>query len=181
MLWHFKSTVHSFYRDTRGVAAIEMALVSMMLILGVLNVVDFGMYAYKKMEVADAAQVGAQTAWKTCDNASTMLPATQKCAGLNAAITTAIQSMSLGTGVTLAAGYPLEGYYCVNTSGALQVVGSLSSKPVDCTAAGNPGLTPGDYIQVAVTYKYASLFPNLTVMAALNISSITTTSWMRLD
>jgi hypothetical protein len=110
-----------------------------------------------------------------------MLPATQNCAGLNAAITTAIQSMSLGTGVTLAAGYPLEGYYCLNASGALQVVGSLSSKPVDCSAAGNPGVAPGDYIQVAVTYKYAPLFRNLTVMSALNISSITTTSWMRLD
>jgi Flp pilus assembly protein TadG len=181
MLWHFKSTVRSFCRDTRGVAAIEMALASLMLILGVLNVVDFGVYAFKKMEVANAAQVGAQTAWKKCDDPSTMLPATLNCAGLNAAITTAIQSMSLGTGVTLAAGYPLEGYYCLNASGALQVVGSLSSKPVDCSAAGNPGVAPGDYIQVAVTYKYVPLFANLTVMAALKISSITTTSWMRLD
>ena len=119
--------MRSFYRDTRGVAAIEMALASLMLILGVLNVVDFGIYAYKGMEVANAAQVAAQTAWKKCDDPSTMLPATQNCAGLNAAITTAIQSMSLGTGVTLAAGYPLEGYYCLNASGALQVVGSLSA------------------------------------------------------
>lgn len=170
-----------FYRDTRGVAAIEMGLTGLMLVLGVLNVVDFGIYAYKKMEVANAAQVGAQAAWKTCYDASSMLPATQNCAGLNAAITTAIQSTSLGTGATLAAGYPQEGYYCANTSGALQAVGSLSSKPANCSAAGNASVAPGDYIQVAVTYRYASLFPNLTVMSALNISSITTTGWMRLD
>ena len=99
---------------------------------------------------------------------------------IECAITAAIQSMSLGTGVTLASGYPQEGYYCVNTSGALQVVGSLSSKPANCSAAGNPGLTPGDYIQVAVTYNYTPLFANLTVMAALKVSSITVTSWMRL-
>jgi hypothetical protein len=109
-----------------------------------------------------------------------MLPATQNCAGLNGAITTAIQSTSLGTTVKLASGYPTEGYYCVNTSGVLQSVGSLSSKPANCSAVGNSNVAPGDYIQVAVTYSYAPLFSNLTVMAALGISSITTTSWMRL-
>ena len=101
--------------------------------------------------------------------------------GLNAAISSAIQSTSLGTGVTLVAGYPQEGYYCANTSGMLQAVGSLSSKPANCSAAGNANVSPGDYVQVAVTYSYTSLFPNLTVMAALNISAITTTGWMRLD
>jgi hypothetical protein len=111
-----------------------------------------------------------------------MLPATQNCAGLNAAITTAIQSTSLGTAVTLAAGYPQEGYYCVNTtSGALQAVGSLASPPANCSAAGNSSVAPGDYVQVGVTYGYSSVFSSLSVMAALNISSITMTSWMRMD
>jgi Flp pilus assembly protein TadG len=181
MLARYQPMLRLFCRDTRGVAAIEMGLCGLMLILGILNVVDVGVYAYKKMQVANAGQVGAQTAWSTC-NLSSMLPATQNCPGLNAAITTAIQSTSLGAAVTLASGYPTEGYYCVNsTSGALQAVGSLASPPTNCSAAGNAGVSPGDYIQVAVTYQYASLFPNLTVIAALNLSSITTTSWMRLD
>jgi Flp pilus assembly protein TadG len=180
MLARYQPILRLFYRDTRGVAAIEMALAGMMLVLGVLNVVDLGVYAYKKMEVANAAQVGAQAAWAKCDTGS-LLPATQNCAGLNAAITNAIQSTTLGTAVKLASGYPTEGYYCVNTSGALQAVGSLSSEPANCSAAGNPNVAPGDYVQVSVTYRYASLFPNLTVMAALNISSVTMTSWMRLD
>jgi Flp pilus assembly protein TadG len=180
MLARCQTKLRLFYRDTRGVAAIEMALAGLTLVLAVLNCVDCGVYAYRKMEVANAAQVGAQAAWKTCYDASSMLPATQNCAGLNSAITTAIQSTSLGTAVKLASGYPKEGYYCVNTSGALQAVGSLSSKPANCAAAGNPNLAPGDYVQVAVTCSYAPLFPNLTVMAALGVSSITMTSWMRL-
>jgi hypothetical protein len=180
MLSRYQAALRLFCHDTRGVAAIEMALVGMMLILGVLNVVDFGIYAYKKMQVADAAQVGAQAAWKTC-YLSSMLPVTQNCPPLNGAITNAIQSTSLGTAVTLTSGYPQEGYYCVNGSGTLQAVGSLASPPADCSAVGNAGVAPGDYIQVAVTYGYASVFPNLTVMAALGITSITTTAWMRVD
>jgi Flp pilus assembly protein TadG len=179
MLARCQTKLRLFYRDTGGVAAIEMAFAGSMLVLAVLNGVDVGVYAYKKMEVANAAQVGAQAAWKTCYDTSSMLPATQNCAGLNGAITTAIQSTSLGTAVKLVSGYPTEGYYCVNTAGALQAVGSLSSKPANCSAAGNSKLTPGDYVQVAVTWSYAPLFP-LTVMAVLKISSITMTSWMRL-
>jgi TadE-like protein len=180
MLARYQTKLRLFCRDTRGVAAIEMGLAGMMLVLAVLNVVDVGVYAYKKMQVANAAQVGAQAAWNTCD-LSSLLPATQNCPGLNATITTAIQSTSLGTAVTLASGYPQEGYYCVNGSGVLQAVGSLSSPPANCSAAGNSNVASGDYIQVAVTCPYASLFPNLTVMGALKISSIATTGWMRLD
>ena len=92
-----------------------------------------------KQQVQEAAQIGVQTAWKTC-NAPNLLPATQNCttsngaaANLSAALTSAIQSTSLGTRAALASGYPAEGYYCVNASGALQSVGSLSSKPTDCS------------------------------------------------
>jgi Flp pilus assembly protein TadG len=153
-----------FRRDARGTAAIEFAGSALFLVVGLLNAVDLGYYEYRRMEVENAAQVGAQ----------------QHCAGLNAAITTAIQSTSLGTAVSLASGYPTEGYYCVNASNALQSVGSLSSKPADCSAVGNASTTPGDYIQVEVTFTYAPLFNGLTVMSASGITSISMTSWMRL-
>ncbi len=166
-------------RDIRGTAAIEFAGVAMLLAVGVLNAVDLGYYMYQRMEVENAAEVGAQTAWKTCYDQSRMLPATTKCSGLNAAITTAIQSTSLGTSVSLASGYPTEGYYCVDASNALQSVGSLSAKPSDCSAVGNSNTSPGDYIQVGVTFNYAPLF-GITVMSAWGVTSISMTSWMLL-
>jgi len=176
-----------FVRDNRGTAAIEFAAVAMLLVVILGNVVDFGVYEYRTMQVEDAAQIGAQTAWKTC-NTTNLLPATQNCttsngaaANLNAAITTAIQSTSLGSRATLATGYPAEGYYCVNTSGALQSVGSLSSKPTDCSAAGNASASPGDYVQIAVTTAYSSLFPGFSVIGLRDASSISATSWMRLE
>jgi Flp pilus assembly protein TadG len=169
-----------FCRDTRGVAAVEFSIAAMMMIVGILNGVDVGLYEYRRMQVENAAQVGAQAAWKVCYDTSSMLPAMTNCARLNDAITAAIQSTSLGTAVSLTSGYPQEGYYCPNSSGVLQSVGDLSNKPANCSAAGNSSATPGDYIQVGVTYNYAPLFSNLTVMGAWGISSISKISWMRL-
>lgn len=170
--------LRSLRRDTRAVVAIEFAATGALLSVGLLNAVDVGYYVYRRMEVENAAQMGAQAAWKTCTQ--DLLPATQNCPGLNNAITTAVQSTSLGTAVTLASGYPTEGYYCVNGSNALQAVGSLSSKPSDCSSVGNANAGPGDYIQIRVTLSYAPLFPGVTVMSATKLSSITMTTWMRL-
>ena len=169
-----------FGRDTRGVAAVEFSIAAMMTIVGILNAVDVGLYEYRRMQVENAAQVGAQAAWKACYDTSAMLPATTNCANLNDAINAAIQSTSLGSAVSLSSGYPQEGYYCANSSGGLQSVGDLSNKPANCSAAGNASALPGDYIQVSVTYNYAPLFSNLTVMGAWGITSISKTSWMRL-
>jgi Flp pilus assembly protein TadG len=172
-----------FGADARGVSGIEFALIGTVLVIGLLNAVDVGYYAYRRMEVENAAEAGAQAAWKNCNNLNTtMLPATQNCPGLNSAITTAIQSTTLGTAVSLVSGYPAEDYRCANTSNVLQYVGPVSSPPpANCSAAGYPSATPGDYLQVGVTYPYQSLFPGLiSVMSASGVTSITKTSWMRM-
>jgi Flp pilus assembly protein TadG len=170
----------AFSRDDRGAAAIEFAAVAMILVTILGNAVDFGVYEYRTMQVQEAAQVGAQSAWSVC-NSPDKLPATQNCSGLNAAVTTAIQSTSLGTRAALATGYPAEGYYCVNASGMLQSVGSLSSKPSDCSAAGNANASPGDYVQIEVTTAYSPIFPGFSVVGLWGASSISATSWMRLE
>jgi Flp pilus assembly protein TadG len=174
--------------DARGTAAIEFGVTGLMLVIGLLNAVDVGFYIYRQMEVENAAEAGAQAAWNNCPNQSTMLPATQNCTvangaptSLNDAIDTAIQSTSLQKNVSRAPGYPTEAYYCVNSSNALQFCGSVSSKPANCSCAGNAAAGPGDYIQVQVTYAYSPLFPGpISVMSALGITSITKTSWMRM-
>jgi uncharacterized membrane protein len=113
--------------DARGAVAIEFAVAGLVLAGGILNAIDVGNYIYRRMEVEYAADVGAQQAWKNCSSQSSYLPATQNCAGLNGAVTAAIQSTSLGAAVSLASGYPEEGDYCINASSALQCVGSLSN------------------------------------------------------
>lgn len=171
--------LRKFRDDTRCVAAVEFALVALVFVTGLLNAFDIGRFAYQRMQVENAAYAGAQAAWKTCSDQTTMLPSTQNCPGLNGAVNAAIQSTSLGAAVALIPTGVTEGYYCVNTSNKLQLVGSTSNKPANCSAAGNASVTPGDYIQVGVTYNYRPMFP-MSVMGARGSSPITQTSWMRL-
>lgn len=174
----FRGALEALRRDRRGTAAIEFGIFATLLSLAVLNVTDVSIYIYQRMQVENATEMAAQAAWKTCDTKH--LPATTNCSGLNAAVTNSVQSTSLGTRVQLQPGSPFEGYYCVNSSNQLQLMNSVSSaKPADCSAAGNAGFTPGDYIQIQTTFTYAPLFPNLTV-GGLLATPITRTTLMRL-
>ena len=131
--------------DQRGVAAVEFGIFVPILFLALVNVVDVTIYLYQRMQVQNATEVAAQAAWKTCD--LTVLPLTTDCSTLAASVTAvqnAVQSTSLGTAVSLVSGSPSVGYYCVNSSNALQYVSNISSKPADCTAAGTPSLQPGN-------------------------------------
>jgi len=166
-----------FLRDRRGVAAIEFAFIAGFLSLAVLNVSDTGIYFYKRMEVENAAQMGTMGALKACDPIH--LPATVNCPGLNAAVTAAIQSTSLGNAVTLSGGAVSEGYYCMNSSNHLQYISSVSSKPANCSTAGMSALQPVDYLQVAVTFSYSPLFQGISV-AGLFATPITKTAMVRM-
>jgi Flp pilus assembly protein TadG len=161
----------------RGVAAIEFALFGGLLCFATLNVVDIFRYMVQQMQVANATQMGAQAAWKTCD--LPQLPATTNCSGLAAAVTNAVQSTSLGTSITLQVGSPSEGYYCVNASNALQYVSDVNNKPADCSVAGMPNAQPGDYISVQTTFAYAPLFSGITVAGKFP-TPIVKTAMMRL-
>jgi Flp pilus assembly protein TadG len=173
----FAGRTKAIWVDQRGVAAIEFAFFAIFLSLALVNVTDVSIYIYQRMQAENATQVAAQAAWKACD--LSQLPATTNCPGLATAVQNALGSTSLGTRVTLISGSPSEGYYCVNSSNALQYVSDVSSKPADCTAAGMPSLQPGDYIQVRTTFPYAPLFPGLSVTGTFS-TPINRTAIMRL-
>ena len=174
--------------DCHGVAAIEFAFIAGFLTLAVVNVSDISIYLFERVEGENAAPIGAMNALKTCvplvpaqspTPAPPQLPATLKCTGLNAAVTLAIQSTSLGNHVTLSGGAISEGYYCLNSSNALQYISSVSSEPADCSAAGMPALQPADYLQVTVAFNYTPLFPGISV-AGLFATPIQKTSMVRM-
>jgi Flp pilus assembly protein TadG len=168
--------IRRLHADQRGVAAVEMALVTGVLTVAVFNAVEVGRYAYVLTEVGQATQVGAQAAYVACD--SQHVPATQNCPGLNAAVTTAIQGTSLGSQVSLN-GAISEAYYCINSSNALVYASDLASKPADCSAYGNPGLAPVLYLQVHTAYTYAPIFNGFTIGNTFP-TSVRKTTWMRM-
>jgi Flp pilus assembly protein TadG len=157
---------------------IEFAIIAPILVVLIMNILDFSRLIWAHMQVDYSAQMGAQAAYKECSTGS-QLPATSSCPNLNTKVTSAIQATSLGTAVALASGNPTETYYCVSGT-TLQSVGSYSSppSPFNCSAAGSASTTPGDYIGVAVTYSYAPTFPGLTLATA---QTLTATSWERLN
>jgi Flp pilus assembly protein TadG len=157
-------------KNLDGNTMIEFALIAPVLVLLIVNILDFTAITWDQMETDYSAQMGAQAAYKSCSTGT--LPATSNCPGLTNTITTAVQSTSLGTAVSLAAGSPSETYYCVSGT-TLQSVGSYSSppNPFNCSAAGNAGVTPGDYIEVDVTYAYSPTFAGLSLISARTLSA----------
>jgi len=132
----------AIWTDQRGVAAIEFGFFGIFLAAALANVTDVSIYVYQRMQVENATQVAAQAAWKACD--LPQLPATVNCPGLATAVANALKSTSLGTRVAMMAGSPSEGYYCVNSSNALQYVsiqtGNLYGDGVELRALGRPAL-----------------------------------------
>ena len=173
--------LRSFRDDHRGVAGIEFALVAGVLCILLLNGIEVTRYAYTVMQVQNAAQIGAQAAWKACDPTKE-LPATTQCASLTDAIALAITSTTLGDGVKLQENSPKEAYYCLNNANALIPDAGipLANKPTNCnTIAGAQAGQPGDYIRVDVTYDYKPLFLDFTV-GKLFGSTISKSTFMRL-
>lgn len=177
MLPRFSPSLSRFRRDTSGLAAIEFSLIAGFLTIAALNATDVSVFLYDKMEVDNATQMGAQAAWATCD--LNHLPVTTRCPAMGAAVTAAVQSTSLGNAVQIQTGFPSDGYYCVGSAGALQHVSDYSSPPNNCTAAGSPGTTPAEYVQVQVSYTYSPIFKDLTIVSLLP-TKITSASWVRL-
>ena len=164
--------------DQRGVAAIEFGLVAGTLAFVMLNCTDAARFYVQRMQIENAARMGAQAAWNSCDVSK--LPATTKCTGLNTAVTNAVQSTSLGTAVTVQGGSPTEGYYCVSSAGVLTLVSAVSAKPANCASVGSPTSQPGDYVKVSATFTYSPLFGGISVGSTLP-TSITSTAMMRLQ
>jgi Flp pilus assembly protein TadG len=158
--------------DNAGNALIEFAIVAPILVLLLLNLFDFSSLIWSRMQTDYAAQMGAQAALKTCAGGALPAMTSGNCSGLNAAIASAIHGTSLGSGVSLASGYPTETYYCVSGT-ALQSVGTYSAppNPFDCSAAGNSAVAPGDYVAVQVSYSYNPAFTGLSLATSQTLTS----------
>ena len=175
-------------RETRGAAAAEFAMVVLFLILPLINIVDFGVYAYSRMQVENAAQMGAQTIWSSCNNLTKRTPAAIGSNGSCAAstsptVTTWVQQTSLGTPRDRDGRHRAlllhhhRGDAAVRDGhrwrGQPHQRASATGEPAKCAVSAtltNPsdtGATPGDYISLGVTYTYPPLFSAASIVSAL--------------
>lgn len=171
--------LNRLHRDNRGLAGIEMAIGLMVLTVICLNGVELAKWFYARMEVQSAAQMAAQNAWKACDTSH--LPATVNCSGLSTAISNSLAATRLRTSITQTSSSPVEGYYCVNSSGVLTLVSQVpAAKPSNCSTVGDSTHAPGDYLTISVSTNYSPIFGGITVGRYLP-SPITSTNSVRLQ
>lgn len=184
----FSSRVRALREDSSGLATIEFAIASTVLLLGLLNGLEAARYSFQKMEVANAVHAAAHAVWNACDTKH--LPALSNCTGVNTAISNGLQSTSLGTGVTLSTttvsgktvSYPLEGYYCLTTAGVLKKeVDYTGTKPSNCSAEGDSAHAPGDYLVIKAQANYTPLFGSKVTVGSLFAKTLTSTSTIRLQ
>ena len=167
--------------DSSGMATIEFALATTILMLGLLNGLELARFSHQKMELKQAVHSAVHAAWNACD--TRRLPAKTNCPGLTTAISNGLQSTSLGTSVSLSANYPAEAYYCLNSSGALRKVAEYNeTKPADCTAVvSGDTRKPADYLTVQATYTYTPMFGAKLTFGNLMATTLTSTSLIRLQ
>ena len=178
----FKPAFHKrLATDTSGLATIEFAMASTVLMLSLLNGLEVARWSFQKMEVANAAHSAAHAAWNACDTKH--LPAKTKCAGLTTAVNNGLQSTSLGTAVTLTStSYPSEGYYCLTSAGVLKREASYTAtKPANCSAEGDTAHVPGDYLIISATYTYTPMFGTGLTVGSLLPATLTSSSSIRLQ
>lgn len=173
------------YRRTEsGSAAMELAILTGLLILPTLNVVDIAVYIYQQMQTHNAAEMAAESGFENCR--TQYLPASSNCTATNSkykitfsqAIDNGIRETTLANAVAL--NNVSEGYYCSTTSNTLEAVNSTSQT---CSSASNPAepnAVPGDYILITATSTYRPMFKGLTVTAFLP-STIRKTVWIRMN
>jgi Flp pilus assembly protein TadG len=168
-----RSALLRYLHDDHGAAAAETAIFVLVLAPIVLNLAELGIYVYKRMQVENAAQAGAQAAWATC--AKPPASATN-CPYIASAVLAAVQGTSLGTDVTWSnsPASTAAGYYCPD--GASNSFISVASGTT-CT---NTGSGAGYYVRINVSYNFQPLFTGFTV-ASLLPTPITRSTWMRLE
>lgn len=132
--------VRAAARDTRGVAAIEFGLMIPLLSLMVVSVTDIGLAVYRKMQVEDAAQAGAQYAIAHGFDAS----------GISSAVTSATNS----TAITASPG-PVQFCGCPTSAGV---------STVSCGTVCTGGVQAGTYTTVSAQATYYTLI-NYQVIA----------------
>jgi Flp pilus assembly protein TadG len=136
--------------DTSGVAAIEFGIVVPILVLMVVAVVDIGMGFYRKMQVEDAAQAGAQWAVKNGFDAN--------------AITSAVTSATSAPSISVS---PTPVQFCGCATGS-----TISTATCGTTCSG--GVQAGTYTTVSAQMTYNTILPYGVFPSTYNFSSQST-------
>jgi Flp pilus assembly protein TadG len=194
--------LQAYLADASGAATVEFALALVFLTIPMLSIVDVGVYTYDKLQLENAGQMAAQTAWAICSsyayrpvtvNCNNTKNSTETASPTNAqtAIASAVQQTALGSQVTVSS--ILESYDCVSSTGVLTQMADCGSGSSACTGTFSSPITttmpsacatsgkttwataPTDYLAVTVSFTYKPMFPGVSVASLLPATMTKTT------
>jgi len=173
MMAILKLSARRYARETSGMAAVEVVFWLAALVPALFNIVDLGTYVFQRMQVENAAQMGAQAAWAACES-----PPEDGCGSVdavNTAVAAALASTSLGDKVEQS-GELEEGYYCPDPDAAAkdQTLVAVTDGTSTCAS----GAKAGYYVKVVATYPYAPIIATVSLATLLD-GDITQTAWSR--
>jgi Flp pilus assembly pilin Flp len=203
----YNRSVRRFLMLTDGASAVELALITPLVVIPLFSVADLAIYTYNRMQVEFAAQATVTAVQRACGFTNVPVTNTTKCSAsvlngqtLKGVIDTAAQSTSMGSRITVAntcsSGsncWDIESFYCLNGSNKLvEVAGTTRGKisttggtgtaastaATNCTGAGGGAQKPGDYINIKTTYNYTPPFRGIS-LGSLLMGPITREAWLR--
>ena len=130
--------ISRFCRASQGVAAVELAVIAPVVIMGTLCAADLGRFALEKTWVIYAASGGAEYAVVHGFDAS--------------AISAAAASAAPVSGISIAPA-PSEYYGCATATGV-----TASTQGATCPSGSSTGGTAGEYVSVTATMPFAAIF-----------------------
>jgi Flp pilus assembly protein TadG len=167
-----------FGSDRSGAAAVEFALWLGASFYPLLNVVDFGLYSYDRLQVENASQMAVQSVSTACGQLAPP-PVLTNCRNVSGFTTDSMilaraQSTSLGSLVTVSAEYE-----CQATDSSTLSVTKIPTSAASPVCPGSSGSYSGDYVGVVTTFTYVPLFKAVTITSILG-TTISRTYWMRM-
>jgi Flp pilus assembly protein TadG len=145
-------------RDRRGVAALEFALCSPLLLVMLAGLSDLGLAVRSQMQLASGLANAAGYTYTYYQTNGTV--------ATSAVLTAIVRDTSQLTGATLTG--PTSGCYC--PSGSPVTLGTA----VSCSSTCSNGAAAGTYVTIGASATYTPLMPWYGIVASTTLSDSTT-------
>jgi Flp pilus assembly protein TadG len=176
--------LYKLYKTPRAVAALEVALLTPVLVALLAFTVDFSFYLYASLQLSNAVSAGALYAM---NNGQMTLPNSSGCASTTPACLTVSQLRSnIGTLVTNAVSPNVASptvYYNTSSSSATDTDGIYNScycpdstqaagtqTPVTCGIACSDGTQPGSFLVIQGSSTFAPIFLNYSWLPSTTLT-----------
>jgi Flp pilus assembly protein TadG len=149
--------VINLFGDTRGAAVVELAMVAPVLLTMMVGVIDMSNAYSRKLALEQGAQRAIEKILQTTDD--TTVEATlsnEVICQVNGTTSAGVCKTTPITSSNVTVTYRLE---CKNGAGTIASQSSTNSTAFDAYVCGSGTVSTARYISVAVTDKYAPLFP----------------------